>query len=59
MNLQQLIEKFFTPADLYRKQPAYHRASKHTLPSGIRATKRYADGRQMAAHNRRDMRKRK
>jgi len=59
MNLQQLIEKFFTPADLYRKQPAYHRASKHTLPSGIRATKRYADGRQKAARNRRNMRKRK
>ena len=58
MNLQQLIEKLFTPADLYRKQPAYHRASKHMGPR-YRLTKRYVDGRQKAANNRRDMRKRK
>ena len=59
MDLKKMIEKLFGPADLYRKQPAYHRASKHTLPSGIRATKRYADGRQKAPKHRRDMRKRK
>jgi len=33
--------------------------SKHWLDKGIKATKRYADGRQKAPHNRRNMRKRK
>jgi len=37
----------------------YAHFSKHMLPSGVKATKRYADGRQKAPHNRRYMRKRK
>jgi len=59
MNLRQMIEQFFTPDDLWRKQPTRARFSKHMLPSGVKATKAYADGRQKAAHNRRPMRKRK
>jgi len=63
MNLQQMIAKFFTPDDLWRKQKrrawGNNRPSKHMLPSGVKATKAYADGRQMASWNRRNMRKRK
>jgi len=60
--LELMIAKFFAPDEKYRRQPrrawGYNR-SKHMLPSGVKATKAYADGRQMASWNRRNMRKRK
>lgn len=63
MNLRQMIEKFFTPEDLWRKQQyrawGRNRPSKHMLPSSMKATKAYADGRQKSPKNQRNMRKRK
>lgn len=41
-----------------RKLPPTERISKH-MKRGFRATKRYVDGRQKSAKNRRPMRKRK
>ena len=61
MNIQEMINKFFTPEERYRRRTpmGLNRQSKHMGPGWIKATKKYADGRQMAAHNRRPMRKRK
>ena len=58
MDLKKMIEKLFGQDERYRRQPETHRPSKHMGPR-YRLTKRYADGRQKAANNRRDMRKRK
>jgi len=62
MDLKKMIEKLFGQDEKYRQPPknwSTNRPSKHMLPSGVKATKKYADGRQKSPHNRRDMRKRK
>jgi len=61
MDIREMINKFFTPEERYRRQAPWglNRQSKHMGPGWIKNTKKYADGRQKAAHNRKQMRKRK
>lgn len=63
MEIKKMIEQLLgiqsNDIERVNNRVQYAHFSKHMLPSGMKATKRYADGRQKAPRNRRYMRKRK
>ncbi len=57
--IEQLLGIQSSSIERVNSRVQYAHFSKHMLPSGMKATKRYADGRQKAPRNRHNMRKRK